>query len=316
MNKEQFTIHIQSFLEAYNIPKVYDIIAKEYVKFFKIGDEDIILDFTGVEITNSKFIELFKRIHNKYRSLTYKKFMKRTIIKGYDESYLFQIYDIIEHTLVQEIRQVSLTLGIGYILFLLFSLGIVKLHQLNVDLKQRDPVYVKYKNINSNLNYCLTKTLNINKYKALLKRSDLNFTTVTNDLTQAIYNASAKYNVNYNLIIAIIRYESQFFKYAKSYVGALGYMQIYLKYWSHLFDKTGKFNDVFFDEYNNIDAGTYVLNFYLTKNKGDIMAALLEYNGGKELITKKVINVTRSSYSYAKSILALYYKLEKNNAKF
>ncbi|BBA84643.1 membrane-bound lytic murein transglycosylase C [endosymbiont of Euscepes postfasciatus] len=119
-----------------------------------------------------------------------------------------------------------------------------------------------------------------------------------NDLINIIKLISNKYNIDYLLILSIIKAESNFNKFAISKYGAIGLMQIIenkscadvLK----VFNKKKKISvECLFNEKNNIDMGVayiYILkNIYLSKIKNLISLRYLiisSYNGGTNSILK------------------------------
>lgn len=85
------------------------------------------------------------------------------------------------------------------------------------------------------------------------------------------------------LVMAVIDVESRFNRWAVSYAGAVGLMQI-MPFWPR---ELGMTNDELVRVQKNIRMGCTILKFYLDREKGDYARALARYNG----------SVGRRSYS-------------------
>lgn len=92
-----------------------------------------------------------------------------------------------------------------------------------------------------------------------------------NKLLVAIHKYSNKYNLDEDLIIAVIYTESSFRKNAVSRVDCVGYMQIHWRV--HRLDRGKMFNT-----YNNIQKGSEYLS-YLYNRYNSLERALNRYNG-------------------------------------
>lgn len=101
-----------------------------------------------------------------------------------------------------------------------------------------------------------------------------------------IQNASAKYNIPVNLILGVIKSESDFNNNCVSYAGAKGLMQLMPE--NCIEDGV---TDVF-DPAQNIDAGTAEISRFISKYNGDLKLALAAYNTGPGNLSKR--NVTSS----------------------
>lgn len=98
---------------------------------------------------------------------------------------------------------------------------------------------------------------------------------------QEIINAGEKYNLEPELISAVIYAESRFDEEATSSVGARGLMQIMPETFVWLCEKRGDdyTADDLYDPYVNIDYGAYYLS-WLYGHFGDIYTACAAYNAG------------------------------------
>ncbi len=77
------------------------------------------------------------------------------------------------------------------------------------------------------------------------------------------------------LVLAIIDVESNFDRFAISYAGARGLMQV-MPFW---LDEIGRPGDDLFDIRTNLRLGCTILKHYLDRERGDRTRALARYNG-------------------------------------
>ncbi len=106
-------------------------------------------------------------------------------------------------------------------------------------------------------------------------------------LTRVHYEAS-RVELPPELILAVIEVESNFDRYAISFVGALGLMQV-MPFWV---DEIGRPDDNLLHIDTNLRYGCTILRFYYDKEDGDLRRALGRYNGslGKRKYPNKVID--------------------------
>ena len=121
-----------------------------------------------------------------------------------------------------------------------------------------------------------------------------------------IFKASEKYNVNYNLIKAVIKAESNFNPQAVSRAGARGLMQ--------LMPKTAYAYQVqdSFEPESNIEAGVRYLRYLLNLFQGDLYLALAGYNAGENAVIKnKGIPPYPETRTYVQRVLRFYQEYGK-----
>ncbi len=100
----------------------------------------------------------------------------------------------------------------------------------------------------------------------------------------SVSEAASRNGLPVELIFAIIREESSFDRYAVSWAGAMGLMQLMPKTGSWIgkrIDRDGFTRDELLIPANNIAAGSWYLRHLLDRSNGSIVAALASYNGGE-----------------------------------
>ena len=120
----------------------------------------------------------------------------------------------------------------------------------------------------------------------LSNRSDVDIQKIYN----AVSTASKKYGVDSNLILAIIKQESDFDPNSTSSSGASGLMQIMPENFAHtgITDK--------YDVDQNINGGTKLFKEYLNQFDGNKEMALMAYNGGPGTMQKRGVSSASDLY--------------------
>jgi soluble lytic murein transglycosylase-like protein len=120
--------------------------------------------------------------------------------------------------------------------------------------------------------------------KALSER--LHNDRLRHELLQTIYYEAKRTGLEPDLVLAVIRVESNFRKYAISSVGARGFMQV-MPFWATIVVETS--SDLF-NVRTNLRLGCAILRSYLDQERGDIHRALARYNGspGKDDYPKAI----------------------------
>lgn len=128
-----------------------------------------------------------------------------------------------------------------------------------------------------------------------------------NKIYKAVDEASSKYGVDKNLILAVIKQESDFDSSVTSSTGAQGLMQIMPSNFSYLGILNG------YDINENINGGTKLLKEYIDKYDGNVEMGLMAYNGGPGTIQKRGVSSSDDLYkmpketqNYVPSVLGYY----------
>lgn len=106
----------------------------------------------------------------------------------------------------------------------------------------------------------------------------------------AVNTAAKNYGIDSNLILAIIKQESDFDQNSTSGCGAAGLMQIMPENFSHLGITDG------YDVDQNINGGTKLLKEYLDQYDGNTEMALMAYNGGPGTMQRRGVKSASDLY--------------------
>lgn len=103
-----------------------------------------------------------------------------------------------------------------------------------------------------------------------------------------VHREASKLDLPPEMVLSVIHVESLFDRYAVSYAGAQGLMQI-MPFWK---DELGLPEANFFDIDTNIRFGCTILRHYLDRERGNWTRALARYNGslGKTWYPERVMN--------------------------
>ena len=107
------------------------------------------------------------------------------------------------------------------------------------------------------------------------------------DLLRMVHQEATRAGLQPELVLSVIQVESAFDRFALSYVGAQGYMQV-MPFWKN---ELGRTEDNLMDTRTNLRYGCTILNHYLDREKGNLIRALARYNGslGKTKYPEKVL---------------------------
>lgn len=138
--------------------------------------------------------------------------------------------------------------------------------------------------IDGSINVNSLKNSNINNISRSTNSADLN------KIYSEVSKASKKYGVNANLILAIIKQESDFNPNVVSSAGAVGLMQLMPENISDLGVNNG------YDVSENIDAGTRHIKEYLNMFGGNTEMALMAYNAGPGTMQRRGVSSLSDLY--------------------
>jgi len=96
-------------------------------------------------------------------------------------------------------------------------------------------------------------------------------------LLRLIHREAKRANLPPELVLALIQVESAFKRYAVSWAGARGLMQV-MPFWKA---EIGRPDDNLFDPATNLRYGCTILRYYLDQADGDLTEALAAYNGSR-----------------------------------
>ncbi len=121
----------------------------------------------------------------------------------------------------------------------------------------------------------------------LLRYRNMKDEQVRLDFLRLVHQEAMRADLQPELVLSVIQVESAFDRFALSYVGAQGYMQV-MPFWKN---EIGRPEDNLMDTATNLRYGCTILRHYIDREKGNISNALARYNGsyGKIKYPEKVL---------------------------
>lgn len=110
-------------------------------------------------------------------------------------------------------------------------------------------------------------------------------------ILRQVHHEATRVNLPPELVLAVIDTESNFDRFAISWAGALGLMQV-MPFW---LDEIGRPDDNLFHINTNIRMGCTILRHYMNRENGNMVRALARYNGslGRRVYSDKVLDKLR-----------------------
>lgn len=127
-----------------------------------------------------------------------------------------------------------------------------------------------------------------NTYNSTIDKSNLD--SDMSKIYDTVEKYSKKYDVDPNLVLAIIKQESNFDPNASSYAGAKGLMQL-MDFNSEAYGITDPY-----DIDQNIEGGVRHIKSYLDMFDGNVEMALMAYNGGPGNMERRGVNSPSDLY--------------------
>jgi soluble lytic murein transglycosylase-like protein len=114
------------------------------------------------------------------------------------------------------------------------------------------------------------------------------------ELLTLVHQEAARVDLPPELVLAVIDVESNFDRFAISWAGARGLMQI-MPFW---LDEIGRSGDNLFHVSTNLRFGCTILRYYLDRENGNLAKALARYNGsvGRRVYSDKVLDRLRKKW--------------------
>lgn len=172
--------------------------------------------------------------------------------------------------------------------------------------------YQLIKEMYENTDSALDKYITIKHQKVEIRKKILNIKPYIrakhlDAITDSIHKYANEFDLDSNLILALIYTESRFDPYATSVVGAQGLMQV-MPFWRHDLDFIESRKDLY-DIDKNIKAGVVIYKRYLAKFDSNHELALLAYNRGPDHVLHDLRRGYNPSNGYEVAVLAKYRQL-------
>lgn len=136
-------------------------------------------------------------------------------------------------------------------------------------------------------------------YQSNLLRKRIPDERARRDFLRLVHYEATRYQLDPDLVLALIEVESGFNRFALSHVGASGLMQV-MPFWKELI---GRNSDSLFEMQTNLRYGCIILRHYLDIEGNNLSRALARYNGslGSEVYPNMVLGAWQGRYRYSQS---------------
>lgn len=120
------------------------------------------------------------------------------------------------------------------------------------------------------------------------------------DFLRMVHYEATRYQLDPDLVLALIEVESGFNRFALSQVGASGLMQV-MPFWK---DLIGNKSDSLFEMQTNLRYGCIILRHYLDIEGNNLPRALARYNGslGSDVYPNMVLGAWQGRYRYVGAV--------------
>lgn len=137
-------------------------------------------------------------------------------------------------------------------------------------------------------------------YQSSLLKKRMPDDRVRRDFLRMVHYEATRYQLDPDLVLALIEVESGFNRFALSHVGASGLMQV-MPFWK---DLIGSKDDSLFEIQTNLRYGCIILRHYLDIERNNLVRALARYNGslGSDVYPNMVLGAWQGRYRYSGTI--------------
>ena len=141
-----------------------------------------------------------------------------------------------------------------------------------------------------------TKAVAWISYQSSNLRNKIPNETLRREWLRMVHYESTRFNLDPDLVLALIEVESGFNRFAISGVGASGLMQV-MPFWK---DLIGDARDSLFDVRTNLRYGCIILKHYLEIEGQNISRGLARYNGslGQDTYPNMVLAIWQAKYRF------------------
>lgn len=155
----------------------------------------------------------------------------------------------------------------------------------------------------------------LNYVVGILKESITGLSAIEEDrLAEVILGESEAYSVDPLLVMAVIKTESTFYNWARSYKGAMGLMQLLPstgRWMAEELDLEWKGDYTLYDPFLNVRLGIHYFSTLKGRYKDDTVLTLAAYNSGPTNLASLIRSGATPPKRYANKVLANYKDLRE-----